>query len=203
MKNFGPEEPVRPQSFVPFTVGNGGILLLRTKVAPDSLIHTVQEQVSVLDHGVIWGEGGVESVDDIFERLTYSAPRFGLMALAPIAAIGMLLVIIGIFSVMAYTVSLQTHEIGIRMALGAQQSDIFRGVLEKGLGLIVAGLVIGVSVSFTLTRFLEHQIWGVPETDPWTFSAVVVVIIAVGVAACLSPARRATRVDPMIALRYE
>lgn len=203
MKNFGPEEPVRPQSFVPFTVGDGGILLLRTKVAPDSLIHTVQEQVSVLDHGVIWGEGGVESVDDIFERLTYSAPRFGLMALAPIAAIGMLLVIIGIFSVMAYTVSLQTHEIGIRMALGAQQSDIFRGVLEKGLGLIVAGLVIGVSVSFTLTRFLEHQIWGVPETDPWTFSAVVVVIIAVGVAACLSPARRATRVDPMIALRYE
>jgi putative ABC transport system permease protein len=203
MKDFGPEEPVRPQSFVPFTMGAGGILLLRTKAAPDSMIHTVQEQVSALDRGVIWGENDVESIDDVFERLTYSAPRFGLLVLAPIATIGMLLVIIGIFSVMAYTVSLQTHEIGIRMALGAQQRDIFRSVLEKGLGLIVAGLVIGVSVSFALTRFLEHQIWGVSATDPWTFGAVVVVIIAVGAAACLSPARRATRVDPMIALRYE
>ncbi len=203
MKDFGPEEPVRPQSFVPFTIGDGGVVLLRTKVAPDSLIHTVQEQISALDRGVIWGEGDVESIDDIFERLTYSAPRFGLMAVAPIAAIGLLLVIIGVFSVMAYTVSLQTHEIGIRMALGAQQSDIFRGVLEKGLSLIIAGLVIGVTVSFALTRFLEHQIWGVSATDPWTFGAVVVLIIAVGAAACLSPARRATRVDPMIALRYE
>ena len=189
--------------FVPFTIGDGGVVLLRTKVAPDSLIHIVQEQISALDPGVVWGEGDVESIDDIFERLTYSAPRFALMALTPIAAIGMLLVIIGVYSVMAYTVSLQTHEIGIRIALGAQQSDIFRGVLERGLGLIVAGLVVGVGVSFALTRFLEHQIWGVTATDPWTFGAVVVLIIAVGAAACLSPALRATRVDPMIALRYE
>ena len=203
MKDFGPEEAVRPQSFVPFTIGDGGVVLLRTKVAPDSLIHIVQEQISALDPGVVWGEGDVESIDDIFERLTYSAPRFALMALTPIAAIGMLLVIIGVYSVMAYTVSLQTHEIGIRIALGAQQSDIFRGVLERGLGLIVAGLVVGVGVSFALTRFLEHQIWGVTATDPWTFGAVVVLIIAVGAAACLSPALRATRVDPMIALRYE
>jgi putative ABC transport system permease protein len=203
MKNFGPEEPVRPQSFVPFTIGDGGILLLRTRVTPDLLIHAVQQQISALDHGVIWGEGDVEAVNSVFERLTYSATRFGLMALAPLAGIGMLLVIIGVFSVMAYTVSLRTREIGIRMALGAQQRDIFCGVLKEGLGLVVVGLVIGVGVSFFLTRFLEHQIWGVSAVDPWTFGAVVVVIVAVGVAACLSPARRATRVDPMISLRYE
>jgi len=119
------------------------------------------------------------------------------------AGIGLLLVAIGIFSVMTYTVSLQTSEIGIRMALGAQQSAILGMVLRKGLGLIVAGTFIGLCVSFGLTRYLESQLWGISATDPWTFAAVVTLIILVGFAACLLPARRATRVDPLIALRYE
>jgi len=115
----------------------------------------------------------------------------------------LLLVVIGIFSVMTYTVSLQTSEIGIRMALGAQQSAILGMVLRKGLGLIVAGTFIGLFVSFGLTRYLASQLWGISATDPWTFAAVVTLIILVGFAACLLPARRATQVDPLISLRYE
>jgi len=112
-------------------------------------------------------------------------------------------VVIGVFSVMAYTVSLQTQEIGVRMALGAQQSEILRMVLRKGLGLVTAGILIGVFASYGLTRFLASQIWGVSATDPWTFGAVVGLVVITGLAACLLPARRAASVDPLVALRYE
>jgi ABC-type antimicrobial peptide transport system permease subunit len=114
-----------------------------------------------------------------------------------------LLVIIGIFGVMAYTVSLQTHEIGVRMALGAQQAGILRLVLFNGFRLVAAGILIGLLASYALTRFLGSQISGVSATDPWTFAGVVIVVVSVGLAACLLPARRATKVDPLIALRYE
>jgi ABC-type antimicrobial peptide transport system permease subunit len=113
------------------------------------------------------------------------------------------LVVIGIFSVMAYTVALRTNEIGIRIALGAQQTNILRLVLLNGFRLVAAGVFIGLLASFGLTRFLASQISGVSVTDPWTFAAVVTVVVSVGLAACLLPARRATRVDPILALRYE
>jgi ABC-type antimicrobial peptide transport system permease subunit len=89
------------------------------------------------------------------------------------------------------------------MALGAQQNAILGMVLRKGMRLIVAGTLIGLFASFGLTRYLASQLWGTSATDPWTFAAVVTLVILVGLAACLLPARRATRVDPMLALRYE
>lgn len=104
---------------------------------------------------------------------------------------------------MSYTVSLQTGEVGVRMALGAQQGEILRMVLRKGFALLVTGLIVGLFASFGLTRFLASQIWGVPATDPWTFGAVVTLVVGVGLASCYLPARRATRVDPLVALRYE
>ena len=104
---------------------------------------------------------------------------------------------------MAYTVSLQTREIGIRMALGARQSDVSRMVLRKGLGLVAVGVVIGMCASFALTRFLASQIWGVSPTDPWTFGSVIALIVVAGLLACYMPARRAMKVDPMAALRQE
>jgi putative ABC transport system permease protein len=110
---------------------------------------------------------------------------------------------IGIFSVMAYAVSLRTNEIGVRMALGAQQSDILHLMLLNGFRLIAGGILVGLLFSSALTRLLTSQIPGVSATDPWTFSGVVAVVLFVGVAACLAPARRATKVDPMVALRYE
>jgi putative ABC transport system permease protein len=108
-----------------------------------------------------------------------------------------------VFSVMAYTVSLQTQEIGIRMALGAQQSRILQTILAKGARLLAAGIVLGLFASYGLTRFLARQIWGVSTTDPWTFAAVAAILVAVGLGACFLPARRATGVDPLVALRYE
>jgi len=125
------------------------------------------------------------------------------MALGAFAGIGLVLVIVGVFSVMAYSVSLQTHEIGVRMALGAQPSDILRMVLSKGTWLIVIGLAIGLAASAGLTRFLSSEIWGISATDPLTFGTVAVLILAVGLAACAVPSRAATRVDPIVALRYE
>jgi putative ABC transport system permease protein len=111
--------------------------------------------------------------------------------------------VIGVFSVMAYTVSLQTQEIGIRMALGAQQFSILKMILTRGVRLVAAGILIGLFASYGLTRFLASQIWGVSLTDPWTFAAVVTLVVLVGTSPCLLPARRATRVDPLVALRYE
>jgi putative ABC transport system permease protein len=102
---------------------------------------------------------------------------------------------------LAHTVSLQTQEIGVRMALGAQKREILRMVLWRGVTLIAAG--IGLAASCALTRFLASQIWGVSATDPWAFGAVVVLVAGIGSVACYLPARRATRVDPLVALKYE
>jgi len=104
---------------------------------------------------------------------------------------------------MAYAVSLQTHEIGVRMALGAQRSDILRMVLKNGVTLVAIGSAIGVAASAALARVMASQIWGVSPTDPATLGAVIVIVLVVGLAACVFPARSATRVDPLIALRYD
>jgi putative ABC transport system permease protein len=110
---------------------------------------------------------------------------------------------IGIFSVIAYTVALQTHEIGVRMALGALPSHIKRMVLNQGAGLIGVVIVVGVLMSVGLTRFLASLLWGVSTIDPLTFVSVIAVLLAVGLTACFLPAQRASKVDPMVALRYE
>jgi len=104
---------------------------------------------------------------------------------------------------MAYAVSLRTNEIGVRVALGAQQSNILRLVLLNGFRLVASGILAGLLASYVLTRFLVSQIAGVSATDPWTFSAVVAVVLVVGLTACFLPARRAAAIDPIVALRYE
>jgi putative ABC transport system permease protein len=111
--------------------------------------------------------------------------------------------VIGVFSVIAYSVSLQTHEIGVRMALGAQRGNILRMILARGARLIGLGTVVGLIASFCLTRFLASQVWGVSTADPWTFAAVAALVAVVGTTACLLPARRAAAVNPLVALRYE
>src|SRR4029077_2484254 len=119
------------------------------------------------------------------------------------AAIALILVTVGVFSVISYTVAMQTHEIGIRLALGAQGTQVLSLVVNKGMRLILGGILTGLFASFFLTRFLSSQIWGVSTTDPCTFAAVALLAFFVGILACLIPARRASRVDPMVALRYE
>jgi putative ABC transport system permease protein len=119
------------------------------------------------------------------------------------AGVGLVLVAVGVYSVMAYTVSRQTQEIGIRMALGARRADVLGMVVRMGLGLVAIGVVLGFLASLAATRVIASQLSGVSPRDPLALVMAVGVMILAGVAACYFPARRATRVDPMVALRYE
>jgi putative ABC transport system permease protein len=191
-----------PQAFVPYSVAgiNWRLFMARTSVDPSSLLKNMGQEVRSIDPGVqISTSGTLEGSLQEF----YRGPQFELVVFAAFASVGLALVVIGIFSVMAYTVSLRTHEIGIRMALGAERKNILATVLRTGLGMIAAGVAIGLLASYALTRLLASEISGVQVTDPWTFAAVAAAVTAVGLLACYIPARRATRVDPMIALRYE
>src|SRR6185503_7255132 len=134
---------------------------------------------------------------------TYAEPRFSLVLLAVFSAVGLLLVGIGVYSVIAYAVSRQTQEIGVRMALGAGRTDVLRMVFQSGLRLIAIGIVIGLLATAAATRVVASQLRDISQYDPLTFAGVAAVMLTAGVAACYIPARRATRVDPLVALRYE
>jgi putative ABC transport system permease protein len=197
----GPQRPAIPMVFVPVTLGKGFILLLKTSVAPASLAHSVEQQVWAVNRNevIVFDK----PLTDFLHELTYASPEFAVTMFAPLGSIALLLVVAGVFSVMAYTVSLQTHEIGIRMALGAQQGNILRMVLLRGFRLVAAGIVVGILASLELTRFIASQIWGISATDPATFVSVAILLVVVALAACWIPARRAMKVDPMVSLRYE
>lgn len=203
IRNQGLESPTSPQAFIPHTVTSlaGDSVLFRTAVRPESIVPDVRQAISSIDANIALAN--TDSLETILHRDYVAAPEFGLMLLSVFAGIGLILSAIGVFSVMAYTVSLQTHDIGIRMALGAQPAGVMRMVLLHGLRPIVAGVIVGLGASYALTRLMTSQIYGVTATDPWTFGGVIIVLTAVGLTACLLPARRATLVDPLIALRYE
>jgi ABC-type antimicrobial peptide transport system permease subunit len=202
-KNRGIQEPPMPESFVPYTITGAFLrgILVRTSGPPEALLSSVRREIWGLDRNVALTDTG--SLTEFLKRFSYAEPRFGLTLLGVFASVGLLLVAIGVYSVIAYTVSRQTHEIGIRMALGAGGGDVLRMVARMGLRLVAIGVVIGLAASLVVTRIAASQIWGVSPHDPLTLSIVVTVMVAVGFAACYVPARRATRVDPMIALRCE
>jgi putative ABC transport system permease protein len=191
-----------PHVFVPYSVAGFSwrLFMARTSVDPGSLLKNMGQEVHAIEPGVQIGSSGTLEAS---LREFYRGPQFEFVTLAAFACVGLVLVVIGIFSVMAYTVSLRTHEIGVRMALGAQQTNILRLVLLNGLRLVAAGVLFGLGASYAVTRYLASQTPGVSATDPLTFAAVVLVVVLVGLAACLLPARRAASVDPLVALRYE
>jgi putative ABC transport system permease protein len=132
-----------------------------------------------------------------------SQRRMGMIMLVAFAGLALLLASLGIYGVLAYFVSQHTNEIGVRLALGATPRNILFLVLKKGMGLTLVGVAIGVVASFALTRLMSSLLFGVKASDPLTFVAVPVLLAAVALLACAIPARRATKVDPMVALRYE
>src|SRR5215471_11763695 len=136
-------------------------------------------------------------------QFSYAGPRFGFFLMTIFGAMGLALVTIGVYSMLAYTTTRRTHEIGIRMALGAEGGDVVSMVIRMGLRLVGIGVALGLVASLALGRVIATQLWGVSAYDPWTLSSVAVVLLLTGLLACWLPARRASRVDPLTALRYE
>jgi putative ABC transport system permease protein len=191
-----------PEAFIPYSVEMfyWRTFMARTSVDAAAVLGSMGKEVQSIDRGVAIGTSG--TLEASLHEF-YRGPQFELVTLTAFSVIGLVLVVIGVFSVMGYTVALQTREIGIRMALGAQQRNILRLVLLNGLRLVVTGIFVGLLASYALTRFLASQIPGVSATDPATFAAVVAVVVSAGLTACLLPARRAAQIDPLVALRYE
>jgi putative ABC transport system permease protein len=175
-------------------------LVLRTTVDPLSLVSAVRKQVSDLDKNLPLY--GVQTMDDVLSA-EVASQRFNAGALAGFAALAVLLAAVGIYGVMAYAVSQRTHEIGVRIALGAEPQNVLRMVLNQGLRLALIGVALGLAASFALTRLMNSLLFGVRPLDPETFIVVTAALVAVALGACWIPAYRATRVDPVIALRYE
>jgi predicted permease len=188
-----------PTAYVPLTAG-GATFALRTAAAPTALMPAVGNVVNAVDSNlpVIRMRTQTDSIDRLLFNERLVARLFGLFG-----ALGLTLAGIGLYGLLSYEVTRRTREIGIRTALGAQRRDVLRMVLRQGLVLVVVGAGMGGAVALGVTRLLESLLYAVRPTDPVTFGLVAGLLIAVGLLACVLPARRATQVDPMTALRCE
>jgi len=201
--NTGLQEPARPEVYLPSALTSAADhnLMVRTSGYMPTLIHEIRSVFTDLDPNIAVGETG--TIATLLDEDYFARPRFLLTTTCTFAAIALLLVAAGVFSVISYSVAQQTREIGIRMALGAKPIQVVGLVLKNGTRLVIAGISIGLFSSYFLTRLIASEIWGVSATDAATFTSVAFLALLVGLLACLFPASRASRVDPMIALRYE
>ncbi len=175
-------------------------LVVRTKGDPASLAPAIESKVWALDKNVTVSE--VQTMDQVVTDST-AQPRFYLVLLGAFAAVALTLAAVGIYGVMSYSISRRTHEIGIRMALGAKESDVLKLVTGQGMILALIGAAAGLVGALLLTRLMSSLLYGVKPTDPLTFIVVSIVLIVVALLASYIPARRATKVDPMVVLRHE
>ncbi len=202
-KNQGLEKPVLPEVWVPYTITGSGRrgVLVRTTANPMAMMHAVQTEVWATDRNVALAMS--DSLDNYIHSYSYAQPEFGFLLMAIFAAIGLVLVTIGVYSVIAYTTARRTQEIGIRMALGAEPASICRLILLQGGAMAGVGVVAGVVASLALTTLLTSMLFEVKANDPVVFVGVSGLLLVVTMLACFIPARRAMRVDPIVALRYE
>jgi len=175
-------------------------IVVRSTVEPISLVSAVRQAVAEVDKTVPVAD--FETMERIVSE-SVMQPRFNMVLLSLFSAIALLLSAAGIYGVTAYTVTQRTHELGIRIALGAQLGDVLRLILKQGVAVILIGLAIGLIAAFMLTRLLKSLLFGITATDPLTFVAIASLLSIVALVACYIPARRATKVDPLVALRYE
>ncbi len=195
-------EEAKQEIVMPFAQrpGRGATLLIRTAGDPEQLTAQVREHARALEKDVVFAN--ITTMEQVLNR-TLAQPRMNLALLGSLSALALVMAVIGVYGVMSYAVSQRTREMGIRMALGARKEDVLRLVLRQGLRVTLAGVGVGLAVSLALTRLMQSLLFGVSPTDPATFAAVAALLLAVALAACWIPARRAARVDPMVALRYE
>lgn len=202
VKHYGLSAQGREFIYFPYTQAPARqmFLAVRTEGDPSNLIGSVRKEIAGMDPD--------QPIADIrnMEQIVYGSvaqPRFNMLMLGIFAVVALILAAVGVYGVMNYSVAQQTHEIGIRMALGAQQSHILSMVIQQGCLLVGIGVAIGLAGAFVITRFMSSMLYDVKAMDPATFGGVAVILALVALVASYIPARRATRVDPMIALRYE
>jgi putative ABC transport system permease protein len=212
VRQMAADAPVKPEMYVPYRQAmpfwkgppysffTPRDLVIRTSVDPSSVVPSVRRAVHETD--AYQPVEGVRTMDEVLGRET-AERRVGVTLLAAFAALALLLSALGIYGVLAFFVVQHTPEIGVRMALGARPRDVLRLVVFKGMRLALAGVALGLAGAFALTRFIQSQLFGVSAADPLTYAGIAVLLALVALAACLIPARRATKVDPLVALRYE
>jgi predicted permease len=188
-----------PEKLMPLAA-NAVAVVLRTQGDPTAVMGSVRQAVAEIDsREVVYN---VQTMNEVVSN-SFAARRLSMMLLGVFAALALVLACVGIYGVISYLVGQRTHEIGVRMALGAQRRDVLRLVIGHGARMALIGVAIGIGAALGLTRLMANQLFGVSAHDPLTFAGVGMLLVIVAVAACYIPARRAMRVDPMIALRHE
>jgi putative ABC transport system permease protein len=191
-----------PMMYVPFAQAPlyGAEVVVRSSLSASSVAAGIREAVRSIDKNLPVTD--IEPLNDALGK-SISQERFRTFLLGSFSAIALVLAAVGIFGVMSYSASRRTHEIGIRIALGAGRGEVLRLILGQGMKLALFGLGIGVVAAFLLTRLMSSLLYSVSATDPVTFASVTIILLSVALTACYIPARRAMRVDPMVALRHE
>ena len=174
-------------------------VVIRATTPPATLVPSVRDAVKAINTNL---PVEFEPMEQVFSR-SVASRRYNMLLLGVFASLALLLSVLGLYGVLSYTVSQSTREIGIRMALGAQPRDVLQMIVKQGMALTISGIAVGILAALLLTRLMTSLLFGVTATDPWTFAGVSALLILVAVLACYIPAHRATKVDPLVALRYE
>ncbi len=205
LPNMGLQREVMPEVYIPFTVTGylnlSATLLASGTVPATSLARPLEEQLHALDPDQPAME--VRTLRQLLDAWGYSEPRFSVFLFGVFAFLGLTLSALGVYAVMNYTVIRKTQEIGLRMALGAQRPDIHNMVIKSGAKLLAIGTAAGLVASISLSKVISTMIWGVSPFDPLSFIAVIAIVFVIGLLACVRPALKASRLDPMSALRQE
>ena len=204
VRHFRLEDEVVPEIYFPFTklpiTWRGITLVVRTEADPNSIVSALRRAVQELDKDQpIYN---VRTLEGLIDN-SVSRPQFNLFLLGAFATLALLMSSLGLYGVMSYAVMQRTREIGIRMALGAPARDVLRMVVKQGMTLALIGVALGLAGALALTRVMRNLLFNVSATDPATFASIALLLISVATIASYIPARRATKIDPLQALRHE